>query len=111
MAMGPPHIYLALAVLSPFRDIHTEETPRLKQLKDMIQTLEDSSPAGCTKLIPMMKITKTYKEDFKVRFNYKSTQDNLSLCLYFSKEGGMEKVGNAPRGRLAREVQKYLERK
>ena len=111
LAMGPPHIYVALAVLSSLKDIHTEDTPQRTQLLAMIKSLEDSNPTECARQIPMLKISKTYEELFKVRFHCQSPRDSLCLCSFFQKEGGQEKVGKAPRGRLAREVQKNLERK
>ena len=106
--LGPPHVYIALAVLKDLARAHPTESDELAHLKEFISRMEAGSHEACTTIIPVFKIGKTYEEDFKVRFHCQLSPDSNCLSSFLLKEEGVEKVGKAPRGKLARDCQKWM---
>jgi hypothetical protein len=108
MDLGPPHVYIALAVLKDFTHTHPAECDELRELQDFIKRLEEADWKEAVRIVPHFKIGKTYEENYKIRFSCRRLQDTSCLCSYLLKEGAEEKVGRAPRGKLARDCQKWL---
>jgi hypothetical protein len=108
--LGPPHVFICLAVLKALAGPTTQmqEGSHKEQLKDLVKRMEDGTHQECTRIVPHFRVSKTFKEMLKVKFYFQNTQDTQCLSWYFQQCSGQEKLGKAPRGKMARDCQRWI---
>ena len=111
--LGPPHVYIAIATAKSLLDTVKVETSTRsndlqQQLKEFIQELQHAEMEDAIRIVPYFRLNKTFKEEWRVRFRCQQPVHEGCLSWFFQQEGGVERVGKAPRGRLARQCQQHL---
>ena len=112
---APPHIYIGMAVIKRLLEYPASQKEgygvQSENLKQYHQDLVDSTPMDSIMLLPFFRINKTYTEGFRVRLNCQTEAQTASVSWFLCEmEEAAEKRGKAPKGRLARDLIKQLEK-
>lgn len=114
--LGPPHVYIATAAISHMATSSTPELEQIEghkqtfdQLKELSVALQQATTEQAAALIPYWRVNKTHDDVWRIRYSVTHSAHQLSINWYLvNAEQGKVKVGRAPKGRMARELQKRL---
>ena len=112
--LGPPHVFIATAAMTYLTTTHTdlEEMDfkeHYEQVKDLQMRLSQEDLAGATDLVPYWRLNKTHDEQWRLRCAVKAESHRRSVNWFLQHgEKGVLKVGRAPRGRMVRNIQKWI---
>ena len=114
MKLGPPHIYIATAGLAKLAEVDMSGTEHFKEAHEQIlllnQQLEKAKEAEAATLVPYWRLNRTFDEKWRLRFAFQNSLNLQSVNWFLQhSEKGELKVGRAPRGRMVRSCQKWLQ--
>ena len=113
--LGAPHVYIALASLKNLNDqVDAKKTPEgeghLKNLEDLVRQITEATMEEALQVVSYWRINQTHEGGWRLRFRCRMELHEGSVSWYTQQQGGKEKVGKAPKGKLARQVQQLVEK-
>ena len=115
LKLGPPHVYVGTTFVKELAKLSITDEGALQkkqEIGELVSALDLASPDEvAANFIPYFRVTRCFDERYKVRFKTVWPAHTELINWYMAKsEGTNRKHGKAPKGKMVRNVEKWLGR-